>query len=149
MCIKYFQSLTGSSAGKESACSAGDAGSIPESGKSPWRRKWQPTPTFLPGKSHGQRSLVDYSPWDCKSVRHALATKQQLVVWLCSISLSVIFHSQLFIFSCNKSLLSIFSLQDRQCFKCWKCNSKNKKKKKNQSGLKDLIFWWRSKKINQ
>ena len=30
----------------------------------PWRRKWQPTPVFLPGKSHGQRSLADYSPWD-------------------------------------------------------------------------------------
>jgi len=28
-----------------------------------WRRKWQPTPIFLPGKSHGQRSLVGYSPW--------------------------------------------------------------------------------------
>ena len=30
--------------------------------KIPWRRKWQPTPRFLPGESHGQRSLVDYSP---------------------------------------------------------------------------------------
>ena len=33
---------------------------------SPWRRKWQPTPIFLPGEFHGQRSLVDYSPWDWK-----------------------------------------------------------------------------------
>ena len=32
----------------------------------PWRRKWQHTPVFLPGKSYGQRSLVGYSPWDCK-----------------------------------------------------------------------------------
>ena len=31
-----------------------------------WRRKWQPTPPFLPGKSQGQGSLVDYSPWDLK-----------------------------------------------------------------------------------
>ena len=30
--------------------------------KIPWRRKWQPTPILLPGKSHGQRSLVSYSP---------------------------------------------------------------------------------------
>ena len=29
----------------------------------PWRRKWQPTPIFLPGDSHGQRSLAGYSPW--------------------------------------------------------------------------------------
>ena len=35
-------------------------------GKIHWRRKWQPTPVFLPGKSHGQRSLVGYSPWGCK-----------------------------------------------------------------------------------
>ena len=32
-------------------------------GKIPWSRKWQPTPVFLPGKFHGQRSLVGYSPW--------------------------------------------------------------------------------------
>ena len=31
-----------------------------------WRRKWEPTPIFLPGKSHGQRSLVGYRPWDHK-----------------------------------------------------------------------------------
>ena len=29
-----------------------------------WKRKWQPTPVFLPGKSHGQRSLAGYRPWD-------------------------------------------------------------------------------------
>src|SRR5574340_1384917 len=29
-----------------------------------WRRQWQPTPVLLPGKSHGRRSLVGYSPWD-------------------------------------------------------------------------------------
>ena len=33
----------------------------------PWRRKWQPTPTFLPGKSHGQRGLAGYGPWSHKS----------------------------------------------------------------------------------
>ena len=32
-------------------------------GKVPWRRVWQSTPIFLPGESHGQRSLVGYSPW--------------------------------------------------------------------------------------
>ena len=34
--------------------------------KIPWRRKWQPTPVFLLGKFHGQRSLVGYSPWGHK-----------------------------------------------------------------------------------
>ena len=45
--------------------------------KMPWRRKWQPTLVFLPRKSHGQRSLVGYSPWGCKRIRHDLVTKQQ------------------------------------------------------------------------
>ena len=38
-------------------------------------RKWQPIPVFLPGKSHGQRNLVGYSPWGRTRVRHNLATK--------------------------------------------------------------------------
>ena len=38
----------------------------PQVGKISWRRKWQPTPVFLPGKSHGWRSLVGYSSWGCK-----------------------------------------------------------------------------------
>ena len=35
-------------------------------GKIPWKRAWQPTPAFLPGEFHEQRSLADYSPWGCK-----------------------------------------------------------------------------------
>ena len=35
-------------------------------GKMPWKRKWQPAPVFLPGKSHGQRRLAGYSPWGWK-----------------------------------------------------------------------------------
>ena len=46
-------------------------------GKMPWQRAWQVTPIFLPGKSHGQRSLVGYSPGGHKRVSHDLATKQQ------------------------------------------------------------------------
>ena len=52
----------------------------PRVGKIPWRRKWQPTPVFLPGESHGQRNLVGYSPWDRKRVRCDLMTKQQWIV---------------------------------------------------------------------
>ena len=43
----------------------------------PQRRKWQPTPAFLPGKSYGQRSLSGYSPWGHKRVGHDLVTRQQ------------------------------------------------------------------------
>ena len=49
---------------KENACDAedtGDGGSVPGSGRSPWRRAWQPAPLFLPGEAHGQRSLAGCS----------------------------------------------------------------------------------------
>ena len=49
-----------------SACNVRDLGSIPGLEKNPWRREWHPTPVFLPGESHGQRSLVGYSPWHHK-----------------------------------------------------------------------------------
>ena len=60
----------GGSEVKASASSAGDLGSIPGFNpweeKIPWRREWQPTPVFLPGESHGWRSLIGYSPWGLK-----------------------------------------------------------------------------------
>ena len=37
-------------------------------GKNPWKREWQPSPVFLPGEAHGQRSLAGYSPWGCKGL---------------------------------------------------------------------------------
>ena len=52
----------GGSDGKESACNAGDLGSIS------WRREWLPTPVFLPGEFCGQRSLVSYSPCSRKEL---------------------------------------------------------------------------------
>ena len=42
------------------------AGFNPWAGKIPWKRAQQPTPVFLPGESHGQRSLVGYRPWSRK-----------------------------------------------------------------------------------
>ena len=53
--------------GKEFACQCQRCGFNPRVRKILWRRKWQPTPVFLPGKSHEQRSLVGHSPWDHKS----------------------------------------------------------------------------------
>ena len=51
-------------------------------GKIPWRRKWQPIPVFLPGKSHGQRNLVGCSLWDCKEsdiTEHACMDFQETI----------------------------------------------------------------------
>ena len=59
----FLASLDGS-VGKESACNAGDPGSVPGSGRSSGGRHGN-----LPGESHGQRSLVGFSPWGCKEFR--------------------------------------------------------------------------------
>ena len=53
---------------KNPPANAGDTGSIPGSGRSPGEGERQPTPVFLPGKFHGQRSLEGYSSWGLKSV---------------------------------------------------------------------------------
>ena len=55
---------------KESACECRRLGFNPWVRKTLWRRKWQPTLVFLPGKSHEQRSLAGYSSWGHKRVRN-------------------------------------------------------------------------------
>ena len=57
----------GVASGKEPACQCRrhkNCGFDPWVGKIPQRRKWKPTPVFLPGESHGQRRLAGYRPWD-------------------------------------------------------------------------------------
>ena len=54
------------SSGKESTCQCRSPRFNPWVRKIPWRRKWQPAPVMLPGKIHGQRSLVGYSSWGHK-----------------------------------------------------------------------------------
>ena len=59
----------GGTSGKESTCRGSRhkrCGFDPWVGKMPWRRKWQPTPVFLPGKFHGHKGLAGYSPWSYK-----------------------------------------------------------------------------------
>ena len=67
----------GGSVVKNPPANVGDAGSIPDSGKSPGRNG-NPLQVFLPGKSHGQRSLADYKSMGCQRVEHDLRTKQQM-----------------------------------------------------------------------
>ena len=90
VCLFFGLPFHGGSEVKASACICGRPGFDPWVGMIPWRRKWQLTPVFLPGESHGLRSLVDYSPQGCKE----LDTTEQL-------------H-----FSCTKCLLK-FSIGKR------------------------------------
>ena len=82
---KYWD-FPGGASGEESACQCRRCKRLKRCGfdpcvrKIPWRRRWQPTPVFLPGKSHGQRSLqfmADFSSQGRKRVRHTLVTKQE------------------------------------------------------------------------
>ena len=79
--LEPFPDFSGGSDGKESACNARDRGFDLWVGKIPWRRKWQPTSVFLPGKSHGQRSLAGYTPWGCKELDTTGATNTFTALW--------------------------------------------------------------------
>ena len=70
--------------GKESAWNAGDLDSTPGLGRSPGGGAWQPTAGFLPGESHGQRSLVDCSPWGWKELNTTghLSAAQHSTTWV-------------------------------------------------------------------
>ena len=63
--------------GQESACQCWRHAFRPWIGKIPWKRKWQPTPVFLPRKFHRQRNLAGHSLWGRKRAGHDLGTKQQ------------------------------------------------------------------------
>ena len=52
--------------------------------KIPWRRECQPTPVFLPGEFHGQRSLVGYGSWGCE--------ESDMTEWLTLLTLCVSFQ---------------------------------------------------------
>ena len=71
------QGFPGGASGKEPACECRRHKRHrfnPWVGKIPWKRKWQPTPVFLPGEFHGQGNLVGYSPLGCKELDNTEVT---------------------------------------------------------------------------
>ena len=74
MLVTNVLGLPGGSDGKESACNAGDLGSIPGWGRSPGEGNGLPAPVFWPRESRGQRILEDYNPWGHR-VGHDFATE--------------------------------------------------------------------------
>ena len=77
MCHTFPSSVgfSGGSAIKILCAYAGDASSIPGSGRNSGEGNGNPLQHFQPGKSHTQRSLAGYNPWGCKRVRHDRATQ--------------------------------------------------------------------------
>ena len=69
--LQHSWASSGGSSSKKSACQCRRPKGHefdPCVGKISWRRKWQPTPVFLPGESYGQRSIVGYSPYGHKEL---------------------------------------------------------------------------------
>ena len=77
--LVFIEGFPGGSMVKNLPANTGDEGSNSGLGRFPWRRKWQPTSVFLPGKSRVQSSLVGYIQWGHKRVGHDLGTKHILI----------------------------------------------------------------------
>ena len=75
-CTSLRRGLPGGSVVKNPPANAGDLGSIPGLGRSPGEGHGYPLQYACPEESHGQRTLVGYSPWGHKGVRHDLAAKE-------------------------------------------------------------------------
>ena len=96
-----------------------------------WRRKWQPTPVFLPGKFHGWRSLVGYSPWGCKE----LDTNEQLYTFynehnaLIPYYVYIKYIHSLYIvlssFACSKTVVKICKIQRFRRPLLWRIKSED------------------------
>ena len=106
-------------------------------GKMLWRRKWQPTPVFLPGKSHGQRSLAGYSSWERKesdmTEQHRFHFLNSLVWWA----------SQILSVACWSFKLYLFYLYSTSRWSksfWWKKNFLLRKAKQNTE-LREMIVW--------
>ena len=84
---KCVWGFPGGSRCKQSSCLRRRCRFDPWGEKIPWRRKRKPVPVFLPGKSHGQKSLAGYSPWGCKilDVTEQLSTHAYVI----DVSLSI------------------------------------------------------------
>ena len=115
--IKFLdkENGNGGSDSKASDYNEGDPGSIPGSGRFPWRRKWQPTPVLLLGKSHGQRSL-ELFVWTEATVHGVTKSWTQLSDFTFTVSCSPSCCEWL----CHQStLLSTLLMSMWAAIQCW------------------------------
>ena len=87
--LYFLRASPGGSDGKESACDAGDLGSIPGS-EDPLEKGMATHSSILPGEFHGQRSVAGYSPWG----REEMDTTEQLTLYFLNLSASLRILSQ-------------------------------------------------------
>ena len=94
------------SEGNESTCNAGETGSIPGSGRFPWRRECLPTPVFLPGEFQGQKEPSGLQSMELQRVRHNWVTNTHTHIYTCIITQPMhIYH-----ICSKKKKASVFSL---------------------------------------
>ena len=87
----------------------------------PWRRKWQPTPVFLPGESHGQRSLVGYIPWGREETRLSMQGILKLCCWF--LALLALVASNKRVFQENyRSSLTVPCTENLKLLGCYFCS---------------------------
>ena len=103
----------GGSDTKQSACNAGDLGSIPGL-EDPLEEAWQPTPLFLPRESHGQRSLAGYSPWGRKesNMSERLSTEHFISKFGQAVRVSSVFTSLIYLIKDVKRKLPIVMISN-------------------------------------
>ena len=129
--------------GKESILQCrrlGKHGFDPGIGKILWRRKWQPTPVFLPGKSHGQKRLAGYSPQGCKALdmiqqlNKTTSYGKPLSVWLTgSLICQLFWENSLPLHHCTVSLFSLLWMNLCLFSITWLEPLKKKEKKKDHT----------------
>ena len=113
--------VSGGASAKESACQyrrRKRCGFDPSVGKILWSRKWQPTPVFLPGKFHGQKSLAGYSPWGHKesdTTEHTYTHLLNKGKWPLHLSQRVVWKRWQPMKTKSKSFLKPYSAQNWNC----------------------------------
>ena len=108
----------GGASGKEPACQCRRCAFDPWIGKIPWRRAWQPTVLFLPGKSYGQRSLVVNSPQSCVESDMTEASQHKQIQCQTRLILLLIINLIYFLqFSSNKAYWAPLSFNETTVWK--------------------------------
>ena len=119
-----FLGFPGGASGKEPACPCRRPrrrGFNPWVGKIPWRRAWTPTPVFLPGESHGQRSLVGCSPWGHRESE--MTERLSMHTHTCSFLGRFLLYGFAFLSDSCCLDLRVFKLYTNNIIFCFACSS--------------------------
>ena len=105
----------GGSDSKESVCNTEDLGSIPGSGRFPWRREWQPTPVVLPGESPQTEEPGGlYSPWGCKELDTTERLTPPIPTWIIESMVQCVEHIQIHLVPQHSTHFQIYAVSEKK-----------------------------------